>query len=76
MGGKIVKFYSKDAAKDPDAVLEQCIGKYQNVLVLGWTQDGEFSPRADLNLKPNEMLWLMELFKQNLLSGVYDAEDD
>jgi hypothetical protein len=70
----VTKFYAKDAAKDPDAVLEQCMGEYENVLILGWTPDGVFDPRADLNLKPNEMLWLIEQFKYNLLSGVYDKE--
>ena len=69
-----IKFYSKDAAKNPDYVLKQAIGQYQDVLILGWTKEGELDARASLELKHSDILWLIELFKHNLVSGEYDDD--
>lgn len=68
----VVKFYPKDAAKDADNVLEQALGVYDEVLILGWRKDGNMDARATLGLKDGgDCLWLVEKFKHNLLSGVY-----
>jgi len=68
----ITKLYTKDAAKDPDVVLERAVGSYDDVILLGWDKEGLFDPRASLGLDHKEILWLLELFKQNLLSGMYN----
>lgn len=76
---KVVKFYPKDAAKDADNVLEQAMGHYKEVLVLGWLDDevGTMDARATLGLKDGaEILWLVEKFKHNLMNGVYQGEPD
>ena len=75
--GDVAKFYPKDAAENPDAVLEQAVGEYTNVLIIWWDKDGELDARASLGLKSNaDLLWLLECFKANLMSGVYsDGED-
>lgn len=67
----VVKFYPKNAAKDPDAVLEQSIGEYENVFIIGWNKDGDIDPRADLGLDGKTILWLIESFKLKLLNGDY-----
>lgn len=68
----VVKFYPKDAAKDPDAVLEQAIGGFSEVLVIGWDRDGILDARATLGLKDGgDLLWLVESFKHKLMNGDY-----
>lgn len=78
MMAEITKFYPKDAAKDADNVLEQAIGVYDEVLVIGWRKDnGEMDARATLGLKDGgDILWLIEKLKFNLLAGVYQGEPD
>ena len=72
---EVVKFYPQNAAENPDNVLEQAIGSYGDVLILGWDKDGNLDARASLGLKSgSEVLWLLEKFKTNLLNGVYAGE--
>lgn len=74
MTDNIVKFYPKDAAENPDAVLEQAIGQYEDILILGYNNDGELEPRGTLGMTASEILWLLESFKMNLLDGVYSDD--
>lgn len=74
MSGEVIKFYPRDAAKDPDAVLEQAIGAYRDVLVIGWDENGALDARAtELFADGGEILWLIEQFKHKLLAGDYQA---
>lgn len=74
---EIVKFYPADAAKDPDNILEQSIGEYDQVLIIGWNKDGSLDARATLGLVDGgDFLWLIEKFKHNLLSGVYHPDGE
>jgi hypothetical protein len=69
---EIKKFYPKDAAKSADNVLEQALGVFDDVLLIGWNKDGNMEARATLGLKVGgDCLWLIEKFKHNLLSGQY-----
>lgn len=69
---EVVKFFAADAAKDPDAVLEQAMGNFSDVLVIGWDKDGDLDACATLGLKDGgEILWLLEVFKANLINGDY-----
>ena len=69
---EIHKFYPANAAENPDAVLEQAVGQYSEVLVVGWDKDGNLDARATLGLKDGgDVLWLVEAFKHNLMSGAY-----
>lgn len=71
----VVKFYPKDAAKDPDAVLEQALGEFSEVMLIGWDKDGNFDARATLGLKDGgDVLWLLETFKFKLMSGEFADE--
>ncbi len=70
---EVVKFYAADAAKDPDNVLEQALGDYSSVLILGWDKDGDFCARATLDLVDGgDVLWLVEVFKAKLLAGEFE----
>jgi hypothetical protein len=55
-------------AADPDEVLKAAEGKYESVVILGWTKDDGFSGRASLNLETADVLLLVEIFKAALLS--------
>lgn len=73
----VEKFYPKDAAKDADNVIEQAIGQYEEVLILGYDKDGNFDARATLGLKgAGDVLWLIETLKFKLLSGEFIAEPE
>ena len=73
----VVKFYPKGAAKDADNVLEQALGRYSEVLIIGFDKDGQFDARATLGLKDGgDCLWLIEMFKLKLLMGDFGPEDE
>ena len=73
----VVKFYPQNAAENPDNVLEQAIGDYSEVLILGWDKDGNLDARATLGLKDGgDVLWLIEAFKHKLMSGDFTGDDE
>jgi hypothetical protein len=55
-------------AADPDEVLKAAEGKYESVVILGWTKYDGFSGRASLNLETADVLLLVEIFKAALIS--------
>ena len=63
---KIIKLYPKNAAANPDNVLEQAIGAYDKVLVLGWDANGNLDARASTNASMKDLLWMVEGFKLDL----------
>lgn len=67
----VVKFPVPDAAKDPDVVLEQAAGVYEEVLVLGYDKEGVLDVRASLNFDMKSILFALEAFKHQVLSGEY-----
>lgn len=74
-GMSVVKFYPKDAAKDADAVLEQSVGTFSEVLIIGWDKDGVLDARATMGLKDGgDLLWLVETFKHKLMNKDYMGE--
>ena len=68
---KITKLYTKDAATNPDNVLEQAVGAYESVIIIGYDKDGNFNARASTNIKSSDILWMLETFKMKLLRGDY-----
>lgn len=77
MTDNVIKFFPADAYKDPDAVLEQAIGEFSDVLIIGWNKDGHMDVRATKGLEDGgDMLWLIEKFKFNMLAGAYQTDDD
>lgn len=43
--GDTVNFYPKDAAKNPDNVLEKAIGNYDSLLIVGYDHSGVMQVR-------------------------------
>lgn len=72
----VVKFYPMNAALNPDNVFEQAIGQYESVFIVGYNKEGEFDPRASLNLQQKDILWLIETFKTKMLNGDYCPEEE
>jgi hypothetical protein len=71
---EIVKLYTKDAADNPDNVLEQAIGEYESVYILGYGKDGYLDARASTNMTQEQILWLLETFKAKMMNGDYSDE--
>jgi hypothetical protein len=72
---KVTKLYPKDAAKSPDAVLEQAVGNFDSVVVLGLNKEGRLDVRADLGLTDVEINWLLDKAKAFLVNGFVLGED-
>lgn len=58
--------------KDPDYILQQGVGQYKDVLLLGYNKDGMLYPTASSDLTTAQIVLLIEQFKLNLLCGDYD----
>jgi hypothetical protein len=68
----IISLHTSNDAIGADIVVEEAIGVYENVVIIGWNKQQELEVRASLNLSQSEILWLIETFKARLLSGEYD----
>ncbi len=61
-----------DDARDVDLILDEASqAELSDVLVLGWTKDGEFWTSINFSDGPNA-LWLLELAKTKLMKGVLE----
>jgi hypothetical protein len=69
---KVTKLYPKNAADNPDNVLELGVGQFVDVLLLGFDKNGDFDVRSSSGLKHPDLVWLLEHFKFKLLNGDYD----
>ena len=55
----VKKFYPANAAENADFVLEQCLGAFEDVVVLGLDQDGGFEIRTTTTLTDAEVIALI-----------------
>lgn len=69
---EVIKFYPKDAARNPDAVLEQAVGNYDQIFLIGYDKSGILDVRASTNFKMREILFALEVFKFKVLNGEYE----
>lgn len=74
MTNNIVKLYPKDSSVNPDNVLEQAIGNYETVFMIGYDKEGRFDARASTNMTQETILWLIETFKTAMMDGDYGDE--
>lgn len=75
MPAEVVKFYPKNAADKADNVLEQAVGCYQDVLILGYDHEGNADYRGTTYFSDGgNVLWLLEKFKHLLLNGDLGGE--
>ena len=72
MANNITKLYPSNAAKNPDNVMEQAMGEYESIFIVGFDKDGCMDSRASTNITQSGILWLIERFKHKLLNGDYD----
>ena len=63
----VTKLYSSTAAENPDNVLEQAVGEYEQVLIAGFDNDGFLDIRASTNTTKERLLWLIEKAKIDIL---------
>lgn len=69
----VIKFYPNDAASNPDNVLEQAIGEYESVFIIGYDKNGFTDYRSSTNLDHEQILWLISKFQHKLLNGDFGA---
>lgn len=67
----VIKLYPKNAALNPDCVLEQAIGSYNEIVLVGYNKSGNLEARASTNIKRKDMLWMIEQLKI-LILGLED----
>ena len=72
----ITKLYPKGAAKNPDNVLEQSVGKFDKVLVVGYDKEGEVDMRASLNLTVEEGTYLATRAANTFANSLFEIEED
>lgn len=73
---KVTKLWPKDAAKNPDFVLEQCIGYFEDVVVIGYSHEGELEVRSNTTFPEAEMMHAIKTFEHNYYGGLYDEYED
>lgn len=61
-------------AHNPDHVLQQAVGDYETVLIIGWDHNGGLDARASTNVDKRECLWLVQQFTHKLMNGDYTSE--
>lgn len=67
----VVKFYPKNAADKPDAVLEQSVGEFGGgLVVIGWDNDEEFDIRASTDLTTAEINLLLDMSKARVMDEI------
>lgn len=76
MTDNVVKFYPKDAANNPDNVLEQAIGRYNEVFIIGYNKEDALDVRASMNFSLRDIWFALDAFKHNVMSGKYDHRID
>lgn len=72
----ITKLYPKDAAKNPDFVLEQAIGCYADVVIIGYNHDDELEVRSNTTFSEAEVMNAIKTFEHNYYGGMYDPVDE
>ena len=60
---------------NPNYILEQAFSQYESLLLLGYDEEGYLSSMSSTNLTKGDLLWLVEMFKQEILLKA-EPEDD
>jgi hypothetical protein len=65
-----------DSLINPDNVLKRSMGHFENIILIGTNEDGHMEVRSSLNLTVKDMLWMLEMTKQNILLTALSHDDD
>ena len=58
-----------------DELLDECKGQFKDFLVIGWGEDERMATAITSGLADiGDLLFLLEAFKLNLLTGMYSGE--
>ncbi|TPQ24942.1 hypothetical protein [Methylomonas koyamae] len=74
--GDICNFRPKNAAIDPDVVLQEAAGQFDSLVIIGWDKEGLLDARASLNLNHAEIHFLISVFQHKLLSSDFSGDID
>ena len=66
-----VEFKTGEVSLDSDTVLNEAVGNYTSVLVIGWDKEGFLDVRSTNNLDQKDCLYLSQMFSNKLLNGDY-----
>lgn len=59
-----------------EELLEECSKIFTDFVIAGYDKDQNFRAAVTSGLSDgSDVLWLLEMFKSNLLSGVYGEQD-
>lgn len=59
-------------ADDPDHVLRESIGFYDELMIIGWDKEGDLVIRSTGKIQANEALWMVQKFTHKLMNGDYE----
>ena len=57
-----------------DEVLDDCKGEFEQILVLGWTEEGMMSAKSTSSLDVKEIIYMIEVFKSVVISAGHEVE--
>jgi len=57
-----------------DEVLDECKGEFEQILVLGWTEEGMMSAKSTTSLDVKEIIYMIEVFKSVIISAGHEVE--
>ena len=61
---------------NPDNVMQRSMGHFENIILVGTNEDGHMEVRSSLNLTVKDMLWMLEMTKQNILLTALSHDDE
>jgi hypothetical protein len=61
---------------NPDNVMQRSMGHFENIILIGTNEDGHMEVRSSLNLTVKDMLWMLEMTKQNILLTALSHDED
>ena len=73
MTDNVVKFRPRNAADDPDTLLADMAGKFKDVMLIGWTHDGDFAAFMSGGFdETRDVLFSLEILKAEIMAEVLD----
>ena len=55
-------------------VLDECKDEFEQLLVLGWTEEGMMSAKSTSALDIKEIIYMVEVFKSVIISSGHEVE--
>lgn len=67
-----MKVVQLNPLKYPDHILQEAMGTYKDVLLIGWDNEGILDVRSTNGLTQASIIYLLESVKHKILNGDYD----